>query len=583
MLRASMTARVTNGNTDRTARHLAEQERTLRGMLKAGAVVLAALMLATMPRLGVARAVLVYGAGVGLHLAHLAALRSRRTRLVAQSHCVTYLVWVTAVLALQSGGLRAPAALVYPPIVLLAGLVWSGRAAYGMAVAVSACGAGLVLLERAALLPAAGSPLSPFALWVLLTACVVIVAAILRFSLDVILRSNDDALRLEERLRQGQRLEALGRLAGGVAHDLNNLLTIILGNLDLVRMDAGALEDPDDAISEIRGAADRAAVLTRRLLAFGRRQAFSPALVDVSATLTAFEPLLKRLLPENVKLVLERDVAPTPIVSDPAQLEQIVLNLVANARDARATRVTIATAATTPPRYAAEPDLPARPIWLIVTDDGAGMSKDVQSHLFEPFFTTKEPSKGTGLGLSTVHGIVSQGQGRILVDSAPGKGTVFSIAFPRAGDDARPASTPRVPGAPPPASATILLVEDDPAVRGIAAAMLTSAAYRVLEASGGDEAERTSANYAGKIDLLLTDVVMEGRSGPRVAVALRKRRGDLKILYISGHAEELIASQGVLRPGVNFLAKPFSRDGLLGKVRDVLESPEPGEIGVDGA
>ncbi len=582
-----MTVRVTNGITDRTARHLAEQERTLRGMLKAGAVVLAALMLATMPRLGVARALLVYGAGVALHLAHLAALRARRTRLVAQSHCVTYLVWVTAVLALQSGGLRAPAALVYPPIVLLSGLVWSGRAAYGMAVAVSACGAGLVLLERAGLLPPAGPPLSPFALWILLTACVVITAAILRFSLDVILRSNDDALRLEERLRQGQRLEALGRLAGGVAHDLNNLLTIILGNLDLVRMDAGAIEDPDDAISEIRGAADRAAVLTRRLLAFGRRQAFSPALVDVSATVAAFEPLLRRLLPENVKLVLERDPAPTPIVSDPAQLEQIVLNLVANARDAVAGavagRITIATSATTPARYAAEPDLPPRPIWLIVTDDGVGMSKDVQAHLFEPFFTTKAPAKGTGLGLSTVHGIVSQGQGRILVDSAPGKGTVFSIAFPRAGDDARPASTPRVPGAAPPASATILLVEDDPAVRGVAAAMLTSAAYRVLQASGGDEAERTSANYAGKIDLLLTDVVMEGRSGPRVAVALRKRRADIKILYISGHAEELIVSQGVLRPGVNFLAKPFSRDALLGKVRDVLDSPDPGEIGVDGA
>src|SRR5580692_8986700 len=303
MLRASMTARVTNGITDRTARHLAEQERTLRGMLKAGAVVLAALMLATMPRLGVARALLVYGAGVALHLAHLAALRARRTRLVAQSHCVTYLVWVTAVLALQSGGLRAPAALVYPPIVLLSGLVWSGRAAFGMAVAVSGCGAGLVLLERAGLLPAAGPPLSPFALWILLTACVVVTAAILRFSLDVISRSNDDALRLEERLLRGQRLEALGRLAGGVAHDLNNLLTIILGNLDLVRPEAGAVAAEDDPISEIRGAADRAAVLTRRLLAFGRRQAFSPALVDVSATIAAFEPLLRRLLPENIKLV----------------------------------------------------------------------------------------------------------------------------------------------------------------------------------------------------------------------------------------------------------------------------------------
>ena len=582
-----MTARVGNGATDRASRHLAEQERTLRGMLRAGAVVLGVLMIVTMGRLGVVHAVLVYGVGVALHLAHLAALRSGRTRLVAQSHCVTYLVWITAVMALDGGGLRAPAALVYPPIVLLSGLVWSGRAAFGMAVAVSACGGALVLLEREGLLPVTGATLTPFALWMVLTACVVITAAILRFSLDIIHRSNEDALRLEERLRQGQRLEALGRLAGGVAHDLNNLLTIVLGNLDLVRMESGRSADADDSLSEIRGAADRAAVLTRRLLAFGRRQAFNPALVDVGATVAAFEPLLRRLLPENVRLVLERGPAPTPIVSDPAQLEQIVLNLVANARDALGGggggTVTVATSATVPRRFAREPDLPPGAIWLVVTDDGAGMSRDVRAHLFEPFFTTKEPTKGTGLGLATVHGIVSQSQGRIVVDSEPGKGTSFAIAFPRAGDDVRPASSPRVPGAAPAASATILLVEDDPAVRGVAAAILSSAAFRVLQAGGGAEADRVSEAYAGKIDLLLTDVVMPGRSGPRVARALRARRGDIKILYASGHAEELIAKQGVLRPGVHFLSKPFTRDALIGKVRDVLDSPEPGEIGVDEA
>jgi signal transduction histidine kinase/CheY-like chemotaxis protein len=582
-----MTARVGNGATDRASRHLAEQERTLRGMLRAGAVVLGVLMLATATRLGVVHAVLVYGVGVALHLAHLAALRSGRTRLVAQSHCVTYLVWITAVMALDGGGLRAPAALVYPPIVLLSGLVWSGRAAFGMAVAASACGGALVLLEREGLLPLTGSTLTPFALWMVLTACVVITAAILRFSLDIIHRSNEDALRLEERLRQGQRLEALGRLACGVAHDLNNLLTIVLGNLDLVRIESGRPADADEALSEIRGAVDRAAVLTRRLLAFGRRQAFNPALVDVGATVAAFEPLLRRLLPENVRLVLERDPAPTPIVSDPAQLEQIVLNLVANARDALGGggggTVTVATSAILPRRFAREPDLPPGAIWLVVTDDGAGMSKEVRAHLFEPFFTTKEPTKGTGLGLATVHGIVSQSQGRIVVDSEPGKGTSFAIAFPRAGDDARPASSPRVPGPAPTSSATILLVEDDPAVRGVAAAILSSAAFRVLQAGSGAEADRVSEAFAGKIDLLLTDVVMPGRSGPRVARALRARRGDIKILYVSGHAEELIAKQGVLQPGVHFLAKPFTRDALIGKVRDVLESPEPGEIGVDGA
>ena len=592
-----MTGRVTSDTADRAARHLAEQERTLRGTLRAGAVVLAALTVLSVGRLGLARGLPVYGVGVLLHLGHLWALRSGRTRLVAQSHCISYLVWITTVLALQDGGLRAPAAFVYPPIVLLSGLVWSGPAAFGMAVAVSACGAGLVLLERQGLLPPPSPEVTPAALWMILTACVVITAAILRFSLNIIRRSNDEALRLEERLRQGQRLEALGRLAGGVAHDLNNLLTIILGNLDLVHMEAEARRqasganapaappaDPDDPILEIRGAADRAAVLTRRLLAFGRRQAFSPALVDVGATVAAFEPLLRRLLPENVSLALERDPAPTPVVSDPAQLEQIVLNLVANARDALGGSgvITVATSATIPARFTREPDPPRDAIWLTVTDHGAGMTPDVQAHLFEPFFTTKEPAKGTGLGLATVHGIVTQSQGRILVDSAPGKGTAIAIAFPRAPGDARPASTPRVSGAPRPTPATILLVEDDPAVRGVASAILTAAAFRVLQAGGATEAETASDAFSGKIDLLLTDVVMPGRSGPRVARSLRGRRPELKILYMSGHAEDLIAKQGVLRPGIHFLAKPFTRDALVGKVYDVLASEERGEIGLEG-
>ena len=570
----------TGGPADRETRQLVEQARTLRGMLRAGAVVLGALTLWSAFANGPAHALIIYGVGVALHLGHLAALRTGRTRLVAQSHCVTYLVWITGVLAFSSGGLGAPAALVYPPIVLLSGLVWSGRAALGMALAVSACGAALVELERHGLLPAAHELTTPVGMWVILSACVVITAAILRFSLGIIHRSTEEAFKLEERLRQGERLEALGRLAGGVAHDLNNLLTIILGNAELARSETGGVDDR--ALGEIRGASERAAALTRRLLAFGRRQLYAPGLIDVGRTVAAFEPLLRRLLPEDVELILEREPGPASVLGDPAQLEQVVMNLVANARDAmpEGGQVRVSTSLAAPARLEREPDLPEDAVWLVVTDGGAGMTAEVKAHLFEPFFTTKPPAKGTGLGLATVHGIVSQSGGRIFVDSKPGRGTSFAIALPRAREGAAAAVVARVALAVPAASATILVVEDDPAVRGVATAILRGAQFTVLAAGDSSEAESASAAYLGKIDLLLTDVVMHGQSGPRMARALRGRRADLKILYVSGHDEDMIATRGVLRPGIHFLAKPFTRDSLLEKVRDVLASAEPGDVGM---
>ena len=572
-------AESTGGPADPEARHRAEQERTLRGMLRAGAIVLGAMTLWSALAQGARHGLLVYGVGVALHIGHLAALRTGRTRLVAVSHCLTYLAWITAILAYSEGGLGAPAAFVYPPIVLVAGLVWSGRAALSMAIAASACGGALVLLQRQGLLPPPHEPPTPVALWMVLTACVVITAAVLRYSLGIIERSTDEALKLGERLRQGERLEAIGRLAGGVAHDLNNLLTIILGNAELARSDSGRVDER--ALAEIKGAAERAAALTRRLLAFGRRQMYSPGHIDVGVTVAAFEPLLRRLLPEDVALVLERDAAPTPVVGDPAQLEQIVLNLVANARDALPDggTVRVSTSAAAPSRFAREPDLPADAVWLLVADDGAGMAPEVRAHLFEPFFTTKAPAKGTGLGLATVAGIVAQCGGKIFVDSAPGQGTSFAIALPRARQEARAPSQERAPRPAPQTPATILLVEDDPAVRGVATAILKAAAFHVLAAGDGAEAESASNAYAGKIDLLLTDVVMQGGNGPRMARGLRARRTDLKVLYVSGHAEDLIATRGVLRPGIHFLAKPFSRESLLEKVRDVLASPEPGDVG----
>jgi signal transduction histidine kinase/ActR/RegA family two-component response regulator len=578
----------------------AEQARTLAGLLRAGAIVLGAMVLLA-PFSGVSRlgALAMYGTGLALHLGFLLALRrwmprpgaSRATRVIAICHCVTYLLWISLILALHEGGLRAPAALVYPPLILMTGLVWSGRAALGMALAVSASSAVLVWLEGKGLLPPASGTTSLMGLWLLQTACVVITAVILNYALMTIKRSmietlRQESLRAEERLRfenrllQAQRLEALGRLAGGVAHDFNNLLTVILGNTDLLKTRV----DDDGAVQEIKTAAQRAADLTRQLLVFGRRQVMTATVVDLNEVLGGLSPILRRLLPEDVVLSLALGDGRLPIATDRPQLEQVVMNLVANARDAmpHGGTITVATATTTPAALRVEPDVLADAIWLTVRDDGAGMSADVQSHIFEPFFTTKAASRGTGLGLATVHGVVTQVGGRIHVQSKIGRGTSFFIAFPRA---EAPPNAWRDAGravAPMPVShATILLVEDDAAVRNVTSSILTAAGYRVLVARDGQEARRISERFVGTIDLLFTDVVMAGMSGPRVAASLRERRSALKVLFTSGHAEELIAKRGVLLPGVNFLAKPFSREALVEKVDAVLRSAQLGELGID--
>jgi CheY-like chemotaxis protein len=342
--------------------------------------------------------------------------------------------------------------------------------------------------------------------------------------------------------------------------------------------------DDDGAVQEIKTAAQRAADLTRQLLVFGRRQVMTATVVDLNEVLGGLSPILRRLLPEDVVLSLALGDGRLPIATDRPQLEQVVMNLVANARDAmpHGGTITVATATTTPAALRVEPDVLADAIWLTVRDDGAGMSADVQSHIFEPFFTTKAASRGTGLGLATVHGVVTQVGGRIHVQSKIGRGTSFFIAFPRA---EAPPNAWRDAGravAPMPVShATILLVEDDAAVRNVTSSILTAAGYRVLVARDGQEARRISERFVGTIDLLFTDVVMAGMSGPRVAASLRERRSALKVLFTSGHAEELIAKRGVLLPGVNFLAKPFSREALVEKVDAVLRSAQLGELGID--
>ena len=370
-------------------------------------------------------------------------------------------------------------------------------------------------------------------------------------------------------------------MAGGVAHDFNNLLTIILGNVGLFPRDVHGVTEP---AREIEAAAGRAAELSRQLLAFGRQQVFTPAIVDINEVLGGMESILRRLLPEDVTFELRRTAAVSAISTDRVQMEQVILNLVVNARDAISGggTITVATSNVPPASLTGASGFPREAVWLTVADNGAGMTDEVKTHVFEPFFTTKEPTRGTGLGLATVHGIVTQTGGRIHIDSTPGQGTMFSIAFPRAAPDARvePLLAPPVRRAAP---ATILLIEDDPAVRAVGGAILSAGGYRVLLAGGGVEARVLTDDFEGPIDLLLTDVVLRGQSGPVIAAGLRERRPDMKILFTSGHAEELIAQKGVLHAGVNFLSKPFTRESLLDRVAGVLSSPARGELGTEPA
>ncbi len=381
--------------------------------------------------------------------------------------------------------------------------------------------------------------------------------------------------RLEEQLRQSQRMEIVGRLAGGVAHDFNNLLTPILGYCDLL-----LARLPDDApmredLSEIRRSADRAATLTRQLLAFSRKQVLQPKVVDLNGHIGDAAKLLRRVIGEDIQLSLSLAPGLRRVKVDPGQMDQVLLNLAVNARDAMpgGGTLTIATGNVEVDAEAAErhAEVEAGPhVMVTVSDTGTGMTKEVQARLFEPFFTTKEVGKGTGLGLATVHGIVRQSRGHIWVYSEVGRGTTFKIYLPeeqRATDEQRGPASESVPAK---GTETLLLVEDDDTVRGFAARVLRGAGYTVLEARSGEGALRESKGHAGGIDLLLTDVVMPGMSGREVARQLGASRPRTRVLYMSGYTEDAIGLHGVLDEGTLLLEKPFTPAVLLGKVREAL-------------
>jgi len=384
---------------------------------------------------------------------------------------------------------------------------------------------------------------------------------------------------LEEQFQQAQKMEAVGRLAGGVAHDFNNLLTVILGLCELLLADRNP-DDPRQAdIAEIQEAGTRAAGLTRQLLAFSRKQIIEPTLLDMNVIVADLRAMLARLIGEDVKVVLDLGADLALVEADRGQVEQIVMNLAVNARDAmpKGGTLTIETANVELDEHYAKTHLDVKPglyVRLTVTDTGTGMTPQVQARLFEPFFTTKEPGKGTGLGMATVFGIVTRSGGSVGVYSEVGKGTQFKVYFPRA--DAAEAAERVVdtlsPVARPRAGAqTVLVVEDEDGLRELARRLLQRLGYTVLIAADASEASRLFEENP-TIDVLLTDVVMPGASGPELTSQLIEQRPALKVIYMSGYTEDAIVHHGVLKAGIAFLHKPFTSETLGRKIRDVLDT-----------
>ncbi|HKW87315.1 MAG TPA: PAS domain S-box protein [Candidatus Acidoferrales bacterium] len=388
-----------------------------------------------------------------------------------------------------------------------------------------------------------------------------------------------DRKQLEAQLRQAQKMEAVGRLAGGIAHDFNNLLMVIQGYTELLMERLGSVHPLRRNAEQIHDASQRAASLTRQLLAFSRKQMLAPQVMSICSVVTDMEKILRRLIGEDVELTIKNAENIWPVKADRSQVEQVILNLAVNSRDAmpKGGKLTIETvnieidASYTRTNPVVEP---GEYVMMAVSDTGYGMDVETQAHIFEPFFTTKEKGKGTGLGLATVYGIVKQSGGYIWVYSEVGKGTTFKVYLPHVNEIAAAAQAKAEPKAPRHGTETILLVEDEKGVRELAREYLEQAGYTVLQAENAQQALKIAETHRGPIDLLFTDVVMGGMSGRHLATEMQKTRPAIKVLYMSGYTDEAIVNHGMLERDVSLLQKPFTLNSLALKVRETLEASE---------
>ncbi|HWQ34687.1 MAG TPA: response regulator [Blastocatellia bacterium] len=400
----------------------------------------------------------------------------------------------------------------------------------------------------------------------------------------LVFHSVNERRHLEDQLRQAQKMEAIGRLAGGIAHDFNNITTVVYGQSELLLKRLSESDPARNNVEEIKKAGERAASLTRQLLAFSRKQILQPRVLDLNEIILEMEDMLRRLIGEDIELTLSLAPALGKVKADPGQLQQVLLNLVINARDAmpQGGRLIIETAdVELSEGLASEPDTvaPGRYVMVAVSDTGTGMTPEVQERIFEPFFTTKEQSKGTGLGLSTVYGIVSQSGGCIRVHSEPGAGTSFSIYLPQAEEDIPEAGEAEPLITAPAGGETILLVEDEAMLRRLFHEILEMDGFNVLEAANGREALQMSERYQGRLHLLITDVIMPQMSGYELADQLLQRHPGLKIIFMSGYTDDVQVQRSINNQGVMFIQKPFTPEALERKIREALEPQSPQSAG----
>jgi PAS domain S-box-containing protein len=384
-----------------------------------------------------------------------------------------------------------------------------------------------------------------------------------RSILHVVWRDITERKRLEQELRHAQKMEAVGKLAGGIAHDFNNLLVAIIGYAGLLREKLEGQPELQQQAEEIHRAADRAATLTAQLLAFSRKQDLMPEVIDLDAVVRDLQLILQRLLGEQIEVVREPNGGPVFVKADLAQVEQVVLNIAGNARDAMPDGGTLTIGTRRVGRNAV----------LSIADTGAGMDEATVARAFDPFFTTKERGRGTGLGLASVYGIVKQSGGDVRIHSRPGEGTRVEVLLPCTGErPPQPAAPPEPAPQPTETEGSILVAEDEPIVAGLVRAVLSQVGYSVTLAANGAEALELAESEPGGFDLLLTDVIMPTMSGPELVRRLHERRPELRVLFMSGYTEDVLVEHGFRIEEVDMLRKPFSREQLLSRVRQLLES-----------